>query len=137
MAELAARAYSAARAPATGRLLGPAGHPQPEEDQHGRDQALIERGGLDILDGEVIGLCAESHCRFLGPLSYPGNVEACMRVGHLGSSSVRYELALFGDDGQCSAVGWFVHVFVDRKTRRPAQVTGPMRELLEGLEVDR
>ena len=101
------------------------------------NQALIERGGLDILDGEVIGLCAESHCRFLGPLSYPGNVEACMRVGHLGSSSVRYELALFGDDGQCSAVGWFVHVFVDRKTRRPAQVTGPMRELLEGLEVDR
>ena len=99
------------------------------------NQVLIERGGLDILDGEVIGLCAESHCRFLGPLRYPGTVDAYMRVGHLGSASVRYELALFGEDGQCSAVGWFVHVFVDRESRRPAEIAGPMRELLEGLEV--
>ena len=101
------------------------------------NELLIERGGLDILEGDVIGLCAESHCRFLGPLGYPGTVEACLRVGHLGSSSVRYELALFDDDGQCSAVGWFVHVFVDRDSRRPAEVSGQMRELLESLEVER
>jgi len=99
------------------------------------NEALIERGGLDIVGGEVIGLCAESHCRFLGPLQYPGTVDACMRVGHLGSSSVRYELALFGEDGVCSAVGWFVHVFVDRGSRRSVEITGPMRELLESLQV--
>ena len=99
------------------------------------NEVLIERGGLDILEGEVIGLCAESHCRFLGPLSYPGTVEACLRVGHLGSSSVRYELALFGEDGQCSAAGWFVHVFVERESRRPVEVSGQMRELLETLEL--
>lgn len=98
------------------------------------NELLIERGGLDILEGRVIGLCAESHCRFLGPLSYPGTVEACLRVGHLGSSSVRYELALFDEGGQCSAVGWFVHVFVDRDSRRPAEIGGRMRELLESLE---
>ena len=99
------------------------------------NEVLIERGGLDIIEGVVIGLCAESHCLYLGPLDYPGTVDAYMRVGHLGSSSVRYELALFDPDGQCSAVGWFVHVFVARATRRPAEITGPMRELLESLRV--
>ena len=99
------------------------------------NQVLVEQGGLDIIEGEVIGLCAESHCLYLGPLRYPGTVDAFMRVGHLGSSSVRYELALFGPDGECSAVGWFVHVFVDRSSRRPAGITGPIRELLESLRV--
>lgn len=96
------------------------------------NQVLIERGGLDIIEGEVIGLCAESHCKYLGPLDYPGTVDAYLRVGELGSSSVRYELALF-ENGECSAVGWFVHVFVDRDSRRPVEITGQMRELLESL----
>ena len=99
------------------------------------NQVLIERGGLDIIDGEVIGLCAESHCLYLGPLQYPGSIQACMRVGHLGSSSVRYELALFDGNGERSAVGWFVHVFVERESRRPVDITGEMRELLESLRV--
>jgi len=96
------------------------------------NQVLIERGGLDIIEGEVIGLCAEAHCKSLGPLDYPGTVDAYLRVGELGSSSVRYELALF-ENGECSAVGWFVHVFVDRDSRRPVEITGQMRELLESL----
>lgn len=98
------------------------------------NEVLIERGGLDIARGDVIGLCAESHCKYLGPLDYPGTVDAYMRVGHLGNSSVRYELALF-EFGECSAVGWFVHVFVDRESGRPVEITGQMRQLLESLRV--
>ena len=58
------------------------------------NEYLIAEGGLDILAGETIGLCAESHCAFLGPLAFPGVVEAGLRVGTLGRSSVRYEIAL-------------------------------------------
>jgi acyl-CoA thioester hydrolase len=58
---------------------------------------LVDPGGLDIHAGDVIGLCVESHCRFDRPLAFPEVVDAGMRVAHLGRSSVRYEIALFGD----------------------------------------
>ena len=100
------------------------------------NETLVNDGGLDIHNGKVIGLCVQSHCEFLGPLSYPGDVEACLRVGHLGNSSVRYELALFDSDtGDASAVGWFVHVFVDRDSRRPTDMEPALRARLEQLLV--
>lgn len=98
------------------------------------NRILINDGGLDIHEGDAIGICAESHCEFLGSLAYPHPVEARLRVGRLGNSSVRYELALFdGPEGPAAADGWFVHVFVDRKTRRPVPIPGSIREALEKL----
>ena len=95
---------------------------------------LIEQGGLDIHGGDVIGLCAESHCAFHAPLQFPGTVECGVRVGRLGRSSVRYELALFDDtSAPAAATGWFVHVFVDRRTRRPVELPVRLRESLERL----
>jgi acyl-CoA thioester hydrolase len=95
---------------------------------------LIREGGLDIHDGEVIGLCAESHCEFTAPLAFPETVTAGMRIAHLGSSSVRYEIALYGEaSAQPAATGWFVHVFVDRETRRPAEIPPRLRSALEAL----
>ncbi len=97
---------------------------------------LIDEGGLDIHRGEVIGLCAESHCQFLAALAFPGAVDAALRVGHLGRTSVRYELALFGRGAeQPVATGWFVHVFVDRDARRPAEIPPRLRDSLERLKV--
>ena len=61
---------------------------------------LIREGGLDIHNGQTIGLCAESHCKFLAPVSFPDTVEAALRVGHLGTASVRYEIELFIKDQQ-------------------------------------
>jgi acyl-CoA thioester hydrolase len=100
---------------------------------------LIEDGGLNIHDGEEIGLCAESSCRFYAPIVFPEPVTAALRVGHLGSQSVRYELGLFtpGPDGQVlAATGWFVHVFVRRDSRRPHPIPAPLRSSLERLLVD-
>ena len=95
---------------------------------------LIREGGLDIHDGEVIGVCAESHCEFTAPLAFPETVTAGLRVGHLGSSSVRYEIALYGEaSNEPAATGWFVHVFVDRVTRRPAEIPPRLRFALEAL----
>jgi len=96
---------------------------------------LIHAGGLDIQRGEAIGLCAESHCTFTAALEFPEVVDAGLRVGTLGRSSVRYEIGLFGE-GQTepAAEGWFVHVFVDRATRRPVEIPAPIRAALAKLE---
>ena len=98
---------------------------------------LIEEGGLDIHRGDVIGVCAESHCTYSEGFSFPEDVEAGLRVGKLGKSSVRYEIGLFavGAD-RPSATGWFVHVFVDSGSRRPATMPERLRASLERLTVD-
>jgi acyl-CoA thioester hydrolase len=98
---------------------------------------LIGEGGLDIHSGDVIGLCAESRCRFHGPLAFPETVEAGLRVTRLGHTSVRYEIALFGKGAKrAAATGWFVHVFVDRASRRPQPIPDPIRAALARLEVE-
>ncbi|MGI8622496.1 MAG: acyl-CoA thioesterase [Solirubrobacteraceae bacterium] len=95
---------------------------------------LISQGGLDIHAGSVIGLCVESRCAFASPLAFPETVRAGLRVGELRRSSVRYEIGLFGAASEDPAAeGWFVHVFVDRATRRPADVPPSVRAALERL----
>jgi acyl-CoA thioester hydrolase len=98
------------------------------------NEYLIAEGGLDIYSGAVIGLCAESHCSYRGPLAFPGTVEAGLRVGHLGRSSVRYEIELRAQGAQeAAAEGWFVHVFVDRGTRRAVEIPDGLRSALATL----
>jgi acyl-CoA thioester hydrolase len=95
---------------------------------------LIREGGLDIHGGPVIGLCAESHCHYHAPLAFPDDVVGGLRVAELGRSSVRYELAIAAaEDAEPAATGWFVHVFVDRDTRRPVAIEGRLRESLTRL----
>ena len=95
---------------------------------------LITEGGLDIHAGPVIGLCVESHCSYTAALAFPETVRAGLRVGKLGRSSVRYEIGLFGEASEePAAEGWFVHVFVDRGTRRPVELPARLRESLERL----
>jgi acyl-CoA thioester hydrolase len=95
---------------------------------------LITEGGLDIHQGDVIGLCAESRCRFLAPIAFPETLEAGVRVASLGRTSVRYEIGLFhAGTGELLAAGWFVHVFVDRASRRPTTIPAGIRASLEGL----
>ena len=95
---------------------------------------LIAEGGLDIHAGETIGLCVESHCEFRAALAFPETVEAALRVGHLGRSSVRYEIGLFRKGvEEPAATGWFVHVFVDREGRRSVEIPAPLRSALERL----
>ncbi|MBK8294785.1 MAG: acyl-CoA thioesterase [Solirubrobacterales bacterium] len=96
---------------------------------------LIEEGGLDIHSGDSIGVCAESGCRFLASVAFPERVEAGLRVGRLGNSSVKYEIGLFDAEGEALAEGHFVHVFVDRESRTPMPIPAGIRSSLERLEV--
>lgn len=94
---------------------------------------LIREGGLDIHNGSTIGLCVESHCRYDAPLAFPEEVTAGLAVTTLGRSSVTYAVTLFGSDGAPAAEGWFVHVFVDRGTRRPSGIPDGLRSALAKL----
>jgi acyl-CoA thioester hydrolase len=95
---------------------------------------LIERGVLDIERGETIGLVIETQCNYFEPLAFPQSIEAGIRVARIGSSSVRYEVGLFARDKPlCAARGHFVHVYVDRSTRRPAALPPDLLSVLKGL----
>ncbi|MEP6881776.1 MAG: thioesterase family protein [Dokdonella sp.] len=95
---------------------------------------LIGEGGLDIHSGEVIGVCAESHCKYFGGFAFPATIDAGLRVEHLGNSSVRYGVGLFRQgEENAAAVGWFVHVFVDRDARKPTSIPERLRRALESL----
>ena len=97
---------------------------------------LITKGALDIAVGPVIGLVVETGCQFFAPLTYPETVTAALRVPHVGRSSVRYEIALFGQGADTAAAqGHFVHVYVDRITRRPVELPKPLREALQPIRV--
>ena len=100
------------------------------------NEYLIARGGLDISAGAVVAFAAESQCQYLRPLAFPGAVEIGLRVGKLGNSSVRYELAIFkqGEDS-AAAAGYFVHVFVDRETQRPVPIPTEIRAALARLQL--
>lgn len=94
---------------------------------------LIEHCGLRPPLSNQFGLVVHSHNDYFGPISFPAVAELGLRVNHLGKSSVRYEVALF-EQGleEVKAVGVFVHVFVDRATRRPA-ANGMNDDLRVGL----
>jgi acyl-CoA thioester hydrolase len=95
---------------------------------------LIEQGALDIHHGAVIGLVIETHCNYFAPLAFPQDVQAGLRVAHLGSSSVRYEVGLFAEGGEMAAAcGHFVHVYVDRETRRPVPLPEQLKLTLETI----
>lgn len=97
---------------------------------------LIREGGLDIHGGEVIGVCAESACRYKAAFAFPEEVEAGLRVGHLGDRSVRYEIGLFKQGrAEAAALGSFVHVFVERATMTPVTIPDGLRKALERLLV--
>lgn len=95
---------------------------------------LIENGVLDIVHGEQIGLVVETGCRYFAEMAFPDLVTAGIRVTRLGTSSVRYEIGLFRNEEQSAAAeGFFIHVYVDRTSRRPTPLGMALRTALEGI----
>jgi len=101
------------------------------------NQFLVSGGVLDIESSPVIGLVIETRCNYFASVAFPDAVIAGLRVAHIGNSSVRYEVAIFreGEDS-ASAQGHFVHVYVDRASRKPAAIPESMRALLQTIHVE-
>jgi acyl-CoA thioester hydrolase len=98
---------------------------------------LIEAGALDIHTGDTIGLVVQSQCHYFAPLAFPQTIEAGLCVGHVGSSSVRYEVGLFAAGQDLSAAhGHFVHVYVDRTQRRPRPLPAALQSALAALKLN-
>lgn len=100
------------------------------------NEFLIANGALDIEHSPVIGLVIETQCNYFASVAFPEAIAAGLRVTKLGNSSVRYEVGIFreGEDS-ASAQGHFVHVYVDRESRKPSAIPEKMRALLQTIEV--
>ena len=95
---------------------------------------LIEASGVDIRTLPAIGLVVETSCRYFAELRFPETVTAGIALERLGTSSIVYRLALFGEGSdEPAAVGRFVHVYVDRETRRPVPVPPQIRAAVQSL----
>lgn len=100
------------------------------------NQFLIANGALDIERSPVIGLVIETQCNYFASVAFPEQVCAGLRVTKLGNSSVRYEVGIFREnEDSASAQGHFVHVYVDRESRKPSAIPEKMRALLQTIEV--
>lgn len=96
---------------------------------------LIEQNVLDIQSGDVIGLVVETSCQYFSPIAFPDRVCAGVRVSKLGRSSVRYEVGIFRENQiEASAQGYFVHVYVDRKSQKPVTIPDNIRDALSKIQ---
>lgn len=98
------------------------------------NQFLIANGTLDIHHGDTIGLVVESHCNYFSPVAFPEPVTAGLCVSRIGQSSVRYEVGIFcGDAELASAQGHFVHVYVDRASRKSVAIPIATQAVLQSI----
>ena len=96
---------------------------------------LIDSTGIDVRELPAIGIVAESSCRFLSAISFPDVIHAGLGIERIGARSIVYEVGLFrGDDVEPCAVGRFVHVYVDRATRRPVPIPDVIRTVVNSLK---
>jgi acyl-CoA thioester hydrolase len=96
---------------------------------------LIEAAGIDIRELPAIGIVAESGCQFLSAVSFPDTLHAGLAIERLGTSSIVYRIILFrNDEANPCAVGRFVHVYVDRQSRRPVAIPEAIRTVVERLK---
>jgi len=95
---------------------------------------MVEQGMLDIANGDPIALVVETRCTYAAPLAFPENVDIGLAVAQLGHSSIRYRIGVFAEDSDSAAAeGEFVHVVVDRATRRPVEIPREWRDRLETI----
>ena len=95
---------------------------------------LVDAGVLDMMNGREIALVVETGCRYARPIAFPETVEAGIRTTHIGTTSVRYEVGLFLAGATVAAAeGFFVHVLVDRNTRRPTPFDATWRTALAAI----
>lgn len=96
---------------------------------------LVHEGGLNIHQDDVVGFVVASGCNFRQPVAFPDCLDVGVRVNRLGNTSVEYGLGIFKQDApKAAASGHFTHVFVSRRSGRPASMPPSIRDALERLD---
>lgn len=99
------------------------------------NKVLVDRGVLDVASSPVVGLVIETQCKYFAPIAFPDLISVGICTTHVGNSSVRYEIGIFrNNEPQASALGHFVHVYVDRATNRPVPIPDNVRKVLTDLK---
>mgnify|MGYP000045782127 CR=1 FL=1 len=99
---------------------------------------LIKQGVLDIQNSKIVGLVAETQCRYNSSLAFPDTVHVGLRLAHLGNSSIRYDFGVFkNDQDEASAQGYFVHVYVDTETNKTVPMPQTLVRAAELLRIQR
>ena len=97
---------------------------------------LIERGALEIGKSPVVGLVVETGCTYFAPIAFPDKVHVGLRIAKIGNSSVRYEIGIFrNDEEDAAAQGFFVHVYVNDKTRQPERIPDHVRAQMQAIAI--
>jgi acyl-CoA thioester hydrolase len=95
---------------------------------------LIEATGTDIRELPEIGIVVSTSCEYLASVGFPDVLEVGLATSRLGRTSVTYRLAVFREqDGLLCARAEFVHVYVDRDSRRPVPIPEVIRQALSTL----
>ena len=95
---------------------------------------MVDEGMLDIAKGDPIAIVVETRCTYSDPLAFPQSIEIGLAVAELGSSSIRYRIGIFAEGATSAAAeGEFVHVVVDRTSRRPVEIPADWRNKLETI----
>lgn len=98
---------------------------------------LIKNKLIDIKNGQNIGLIVQSGCNYFSSFEYPENINAGIRVTKIGKTSVRYEVGLFKEKEELSSAdGFFIHVYVDRKTNKPIALNYDFKNALDTIFVE-
>ena len=98
---------------------------------------LVGEGLLDIEQGDPIALVVETRCTYWEPLAFPADVEVGLAIEHIGRSSMRYRIGIFATGAeQAAAEGHFIHVMVDRTSRRPVPIPDQWRAALEAIRAN-
>ncbi len=98
---------------------------------------LIDCGALDIKTSTIVGVVAETGCRYLSEITYPDDVTLGIRIDKLGRSSVRYAIGIFRNaEDAASAEAHFVHVYVDRAAMRPVPIPDSTRAEMQKIMIE-
>ena len=95
---------------------------------------LMQNTSMNISTDEKICVVVENGCNYFEEISFPDVITVGLRVTHIGTSSVRYEIGLFrNDDTVTAARGHFVHVYVNEKSRTPEAMDDELRALFTSI----
>jgi acyl-CoA thioester hydrolase len=73
-------------------------------------------------------------CTYFRPVKYPDTLNIGLSIIKIGKSSVTYDVGIFkNNESEASARGSYVHVYVDKKMKKPICISDKMKNKLNKI----